>query len=131
MKKCIGIILVVMSLVACGTSNKSFKNEEIKEKPVRIANDSLEYEIIIIDIGFNRFLNTQAQVRGFHNQYWLENRNVFKVQTYNQRVNRPDIFGDLYPQQIDYDPKINYGYEVNYLLFNYFLFFEQKYNQRL
>ena len=29
-----------------------------KEKPVVIANDSLEYEIIILDIGFTLYLNT-------------------------------------------------------------------------
>ncbi|MGO2102488.1 MAG: DUF6146 family protein, partial [Psychroflexus halocasei] len=34
-------------------------------------------------------------------------------------------------QEIDYQPHIDYGYEVNYMLYHYFLFFEQKYNQKL
>lgn len=132
MKQFLLSISITIFIIACG-GNKNLKkaSSQIKEKPVRIANDSLEYEIIIFDIGFNRFLNTEAQPRGFHNQYFLKNRNIFSVNTYNQRVNQPTVYGDLYPQRIDYEQQINYGYEVDYLLFNYFLFFEQKYNQRL
>jgi len=125
----VGIIVGILS--SCGSTSKSIDSSSEKEKPVRIANDSLEYEVIIFDIGFNRFLNTVAQPRGFHNEQFLRNRNIFSVNTYNQRALQPLRFGDLYPQAIDYESRINYGYEVNYLLFNYFLFFEQKYNQRL
>ncbi len=33
--------------------------------------------------------------------------------------------------RIDYNPQIDYGYEVNYLLYNYFLFFQREYDQQL
>jgi len=125
-------INLVLLIIACGSS-KSIKNStsQVKEKPVRIVNDGFEYEVIIFDIGFNCFLNSIAQPREYHSQSFLRNKNIFSVITYNQHVNQPTIYGDLYPLLIDYNSKINYGYEVNYLLFNYFLFFEQKYNQRL
>ena len=32
-------------------------------------------------------------------------------------------------QQINYDDKIDYGMEVNYLLYMYFEFFQDKYNK--
>lgn len=38
---------------------------------------------------------------------------------------------DLYLMRIDYDPQTDYGYEVNYLLYNYFLFFQRQYDQQL
>ena len=40
---------------------------------------------------------------------------------------------DLYLMRIDYDPNRDYGYEVNYLLYNYFLFFffQRQYDQQL
>lgn len=98
---------------------------------VRIANDSLEYEIIVIEPGFYGWLATQPQ-RGFYSQSTLEMRNFFYVQEYNLRVNNPSRYGaQLYEWSIDYDRKVDYGYEVNYLLYNYFLFFEKIYNQKL
>jgi len=122
---------IFIGLLSCGSTNKSTVPSSEKEKPVRIANDSLEYEVIVFDVGFNRFLYTMAQPRGFYNHQYLRTRNGFSVNTYNQRVSQPIIYGNLYPQHIDYESQIDYGYEVDYLLFNYFLFFEQKYNQRL
>jgi hypothetical protein len=98
---------------------------------VRIANDSLEYEVIIIDPGFNTFLNGRAKPRGFYGQPYLENKNRFWVNEWNIRANNPQRFGNMYLMAIDYDPKINYGYEVNYLLYNYLVFFQISNDQRL
>lgn len=98
---------------------------------VRIANDSLEYEIIIIEPGFNSFLYSQARPEGYYSQSYLENKNLFLVNEYNQRVMQPNQFDpNLYPQRIDYNSNIDYGYEVNYKLYNYFVFFSRQYNQR-
>ena len=97
-----------------------------------IANDSLEYEIIIFDIGFNAFLNSIAQPEGFYSQSYLEARNTAWVITWNNRVTNNIQFNqDIYENIIDYQPQINYGYEVNYKLFNYFLFAQRKYKMSL
>ncbi len=104
-------------------------NDQLSDT-VRIANDSLEYEILIIEPGFNSWLVTQRP-RGFYSEQFLETRNRIYVTEYNQRVMQPQRFNpNLYIQQINYEPTIHYGYEVNYLLYNYFLFFEQQYRQR-
>jgi len=98
---------------------------------VRIANDSLEYEIIIIEPGYNTFLNSIARPEGYYSQSYLENKNRFIVPEYNQRVMQPFQYNNnLYPQQIDYNSSIDYGYEVNYKLYYYFVYFTRKYNQR-
>jgi len=97
---------------------------------LRIANDSLEYEILIIEPGFNQWLVTQPP-RGFYGEQFLEIRNRQYVIEFNQRVLQPQRFNpNVYMQQINYEQNIHYGYEVNYLLFNYFRFFEQRYRQR-
>ncbi len=98
---------------------------------VRIANDSLEYEVIIIDPGFNNWLYSRAKPRGFYGQPYLENKNRFWVTEWNNRVINPQRYGDMYLMRIDYDPMINYGYEVNYLLYNYLVYFQNANNQRL
>ena len=126
------LILLTFSTVilACGSS--SLKKVSEKEEPVIIENDSLEYQIIIIDIGFNTFLNTIAKPEGFYSQAYLEARNRTWVLAWNNRVRNPSQFdASIYENVIDFQAGINYGYEVNYKLFNYFLFAQQKYKMNL
>jgi hypothetical protein len=116
---------------ACGSSpihKKATQNEE----PVVIANDSLEYEVIIIDPGFTFFLNTTAQPEGFYSQNYLESRNRIWVLEWNNRARNPLQYNStIYENIIDYQSTINYGYEVNYKLFYYFLFAQKKYRMNL
>jgi len=125
------LAVIMLFFWACGSSNLNNKNIE-KEEPVVIANDSLEYEIIIFDIGFNAFLNSIAQPEGFYSQSYMEARNIAWVTTWNNRFLNPQRFNDsIYENQIDYQSNIDYGYEVNYKLFNYFLFAQRKYKMSL
>ena len=104
---------------------------ESERDTIVIENEELEYEIIIIDYGFDSWLATQRPME-YYTQPTLESKNLFWVTTYNQRVLRPDIYNpDLYMRTIDYDPKIDYGMEVNYLLYKYLEFFQKKYKQKL
>lgn len=121
----------LLSLLLWACSPK-LSNKTKKEEPVKIANDSLEYEIIIIDIGFNSYLNSIAKPRGYYSQTYLELKNRNYVITWNYRArNIPRFNENIYQNVIDYDPTIDYGYEVNYLLFNYFEFAQRKYRMRL
>ena len=130
------IILLSIFILSC-SSKKSNINADEKMKfsandTIRIANDSLEYEITIIDIGYTTWLNGRAQPRGFYSISFLENRNYMYVTEWNNRVLEPLRYDpNLYEMRIDYQPNINYGYEVNYLLYNYFLYFENQYKQNL
>lgn len=135
MKNFLFVLLAGLILYSCGSSKDRDFNRDASQlsanDTVRIANDSLEYEIIIIEPGFNLFINSIARQRGYYSQSYLENKNRFLVQDYNQRVINPQRYNpNLYVQQINYDPNIDYGYEVNYLLYNYFVFFSREYNQR-
>jgi len=120
------LIFIFLILIACGSSKIN------KEKPVVIANDSLSYEVIIIDNGFNLYLNSVAQPRKYYSQQYLESRNYMFVTTWNIRAQNPLQFNpNIYENTIDYTNTIDYGYEVNYLLFNYFMFAQQKYKMSL
>lgn len=135
MKNFLFIILLGLLVYSCGSSrDRDFSKKDIPataNDTVRIANDSLEYEIIVIEPGFTAFINSIARPRGYHSQTYLENKNRFLVQDYNMRVRNPNRFNpNLYVQEINYEPDIDYGYEVNYLLYNYFVFFSREYNQR-
>jgi len=132
MKNILYILLLGFFVYSCGSSGgKNLFPGDKKNDTVRIANDSLEYEIIIIEPGFNLFINSYARPRGYHSQAYLENKNQFLVSEYNQRVSQPTAYDpNLYINQINYNSNVDYGYEVNYLLYNYFVYFSRHYNQR-
>ena len=138
MKKALLLFAItVTTLISCNTAQNKFP-ETARSIPtgtandtVRIANDELEYEIIIIDPGFNTWLASRARPRGFYSQQHLESKNRFWVTEWNNRFMQPRRYGDLYQMQIDYRPGINYGYEVNYMLYNYLVYFQQSNGQRL
>lgn len=133
MKNLFYIFGLLILIYSCASTNKdkNMQSSQTTNDTVRIANDSLEYEIIVIEPGFNSFLVSQAKPEGYYTQSYLENKNAFLVTEYNQRVLEPQRFDpNLYPQQIDYTQNIDYGYEVNYKLYNYFVFFAQKYRQK-
>lgn len=133
-------LIICGFIISCNTykPTKSQKNKNEKElavtnnDTVTISNDKLEYEIIIIEPGFNYWLASRAKPEGYYSQQFLENRNLQYVIEWNQRVMQPQRFNpDLYEMQIDYQPGIDYGYEVNYKLYNYFIYFQLTYKQQL
>ncbi len=124
------ILGLSVALYSCGpTKSDGIKDSTSKNDIVRIANDSLEYEIIIVEPGFHSWLISQPK-RGFYGQDFLEIKNRSFVSEYNTRVLNPNQYSrDMYSEQINYDPTVDYGYEVNYMLYNYFLYFQDEYNQ--
>ncbi len=135
-----GAITAALVLVSCTAQKEMLdvSNEEQAvfnsddEQPVEIKDDETEYEIIIIEPGFYTWLQSIARPEGYYSQSFLENRNAILVTNWNQRVLQPLMYNpNLYEMQINYDPNIDYGYEVNYKLYNYFIYFQRKYNQRL
>lgn len=133
-------IFIVAFLLSCGTQKEALdiSSEEQAvfnsndEQEVEIKDEKTEYEIIIIEPGFYVWLQSIARPEGYYSQSFLENRNRLLVMNWNQRVLQPQAFNpNLYELQINYEPGIDYGYEVNYKLYNYFIYFQRKYNQRL
>ncbi|NNK88671.1 MAG: hypothetical protein HKO90_10340 [Flavobacteriaceae bacterium] len=137
MKNLMIIGLLVLIMMGCGSSYKS-SGSQVEETDlelsdtVRIKSDKIEYEIIIIDPGFNQWMRGRVRPRGYYTQQFLESRNIVYVTEWNNRVLDPVRFDpQLYELQIDYRAGIDYGYEVNYLLYYYFIYFQRTYNQRL
>lgn len=132
------LLLVCLTIVfySCNSTKKISKSpEEIalsEQDTVRIANDDIEYEIIIIEPGFNVWLITTARPEGYYSQSFLEARNIVYVNEWNRRVlNSAQYDPNLYELQIDYRQGTDYGYEVNYKLYNYFIYFQRRYKQKL
>jgi hypothetical protein len=135
MKWYFGIVgLIFGLLLSCNASqgNKTFSyTKNPNNDTIRISNEELEYEIIIFDPGFNAWLRSNARPRGYYSQSYFEARNRVWVLEWNTRANLPLQNRNLYEMRIDYNSSTNYGYEVNYLLFNYLVYFQQKNNVNL
>ncbi|WP_411768807.1 DUF6146 family protein [Winogradskyella sp. A3E31] len=138
MKTIILLLLVALGFNSCKSiepqNNSSSEREEalVDNDTVVIGSDETTYEIIIIEPGFNAWLQSIARPEGYYSQNFLETRNQILVQAWNQRVLQPSVYDpNLYELQIDYNSRTDYGYEVNYKLYNYFIYFQRKYNQRL
>ncbi len=136
MKNAFFILLLCFGIFSCKTSHKTFdttSNElNTSQDTVRIANDNLEYEILIIEPGFNSWMMGRAKPEGYYSQSFLENRNTLYVNEWNNRVLQPQRFDPkLYELQIAYSASIDYGYEVNYKLYYYFIYFQMHYKQQL
>ncbi|PQJ22846.1 DUF6146 family protein [Tenacibaculum sp. SG-28] len=130
-KYMVPIIIFSCIVYACSTSNR-YNSSSGKDEPVVIANDSLEYEIIIMDVGFNTYLVSNARPVGYYSQSYLESRNRLYTTEWNIRVLNPSRYNpNIYNNSIDYNPNVDYGYDVNYKLFNYFKFVEQKYRIKI
>ena len=120
-------------LIGCSSSkNTATKNEPKTSDTLRIANADLEYEVIIIEPGFNSWLMSTARPRGYYSESYMESRNQIYVTEWNSRVMQPNRYNpNLYEMQINYDRGTHYGYEVNYLIYNYFIYFQLHYKQQL
>ena len=133
-------LMLILAVTSCNSSKKTVEpgpDEKIafnqtEGDTIQIASDKTEYQIIIIEPGFNYWLRSIAKPEGYYSQSYLENRNRLYVMNWNQRVLTPGQFDPSLDQlQIDYNDQTDYGYEVNYKLYNYFIYFQRKYNQRL
>ena len=126
-------LAIIIAAISCNTpKNIATANDPaVKNDTLRIANDELQYEVIIIDAGFNSWMAGNARPRNYYSQSYLEARNRAWVNEWNLRVNQPQRYGNMFEMPIDYQYGIDYGYEVNYLLYYYLTYFQLTNNVHL
>ena len=137
MKNHILILLVIVLAFSCKTNVNVSENAkpdtpDVKGDTIIISGENLEYDLIIIEPGFNYWLKSTAKPEGFYNQSYLENKNFRYVTEWNRRVAQPLRYNSkFYELHINYHNDIDYGYELNYKLYNYFIYFQNTYKQNL
>lgn len=136
MKNTLLALVILVIAFSCNSSKKATNTIDKPEAQVgdtlTISSDKLEYDIIIIEPGFNSWLVSQAKPENFYSQNYLESKNIRYVVEWNNRVLQPQRYNpNLYEMQINYQQGTDYGYEVNYKLYNYFIYFQNQYNQNL
>lgn len=134
MKTLLILFFAFLGFIACNSS-KSIKNLEVSKlesDTIRIQNKEIEYDVLIIEPGFSSWFNGHAKPKGFYSQSYLESRNRIWVLEWNRRALLPMQYNpNLYEMTIDYQSSTNYGYDVNYMIYNYLIYFQLTNKQTL
>ena len=134
MKKLLYLVYIASFFLFSCNSNKNFSaenTEKLTSDTIHISNPDLEYDVIIIDGGFTSWFNTYSKPKSFYTQTYLENRNRFWILEWNNRARNPMKYGNIYDMLINYDNNTNYGYHVNYMIYNYLVYFQLTNRQQL
>ena len=119
------ILLSVIFVISCGVSQSDKMSGRIGLKH-DVANielkDSLEYELIIVDSGFDSWFFKNDNMRSQYGNTYLQNRNSVCANTWNRLYMAGDRRVESY---LDYNALVDYGFEFNYKLFMYFKYFEE------
>jgi hypothetical protein len=126
------IVLVSVFLLSCGTRPLS-SGTDSRSQPDTLRfealssseNDSIEYELLILDHGFDAWYMVTSLSPGFYVQSYLENWNMRLSIQWNNAIStrgngrcRPETY-------LAYDPRIDYGLELNHKLFYYFRYVQE------
>ncbi len=120
--KALFILFCSLLLIQCSSTQKT---------SINVSENEDEHELMVLDSGFESWLATQPSI-AMYSYSFLRAKNTIFVAEYNNRVNnRQNYSFDLYPQRIEYSSTEEYNKELQYTLYNYFIYFQKKYNQRL
>lgn len=126
MKTIIVALGMLMSLSVIVNPQKNDQKNKNKAE-IKQSNDSIEYELLVFDSGFETFLAKLPYSKDFYSNDYYKNWNLSYVTEWNIRALNPARYGTFYENQIDYQSNVDYGLDLNFKLYHYFLYIEEKY----
>ena len=116
-------IIVLLLVISCSVN----KNLVVSENN-QLVTDSTEYELIVIETGFESWLISNSRPVWYHTHSYYRLWNIIYANEWNYRFNNSILYDAPYDYLIDYDRKIDYGIDLDHKLYWYFKFIEDKYN---
>jgi hypothetical protein len=118
-------LIVVLCLLAGNRTYAVQKTDSTKTAKIETAgNDSDTYELVVLDPSYETFLVSQPPMN-FYSESYYKNWNMQYVSIWNEKFVTAAHTG-LFENEIDYNPSVNYGLELEYRLYYFFRFFEKK-----
>jgi len=131
----ISAALFALLLHSCSPLKHSVKTAKTEKIELKATDqDSTEYDLIIMDSGFQSWFDANHRPIWYYSKDYLATWNYQYVIAWNAKVrspsmqNRPD---NPFIQEIDYLPNIDYGIELNYKLYYYFKYIEDTWGRIL
>ena len=122
MKKLSFLLAAASFMIACSGPKGMVKIEPDSQEVTQ--EDSLEYELIVMDPGFDTWYMLQNTPSRYRSQQYYEGWNQQYVSAWNYLATQPGrrLF---FQTIIGYEPGEDYGFELNHKLFYYFQYVEQ------
>ena len=129
MKKRVNVVIVMIMSIIVATSCGVFGPDKMSgriglkyDANATEQGDSLEYDLLIIDHGFDSWFIKNGHMKSLHSNGHLQSMNSIYASTWNRMYMTGDRRVESY---LDYDSRVDYGFEFNYKLFMYFKYFEE------
>ncbi len=129
MKRIAILLLPIFLLYGCTSRITSNKNVPKSENIVINSQNDEEYELTIIDSGFQTWFASYAKPINFYSKSYYESQNRRYVSSWNELYQRTGGAGP-FGNYVDYRFTEDYGLELNYELFWYFKYIETMYGSR-
>ena len=122
MKNLFYFLIVVAFLAACSGPRGMVKIE--MEGNEAAQEDSVEYELVVFDTGFETWYALQNSPARYRSQQYYEGWNQQYVSEWNYLATQPRRRSFFQPI-VGYEPGVDYGFELNHKLFYYFQYVER------
>ena len=106
------------------------KNLIVSENNV-LTTDSIEYELIDTEIGFESWLISNSKPVWFYSHNYYRMWNIIYSNEWNYRCNNSVLYDTPFFYLINYEREIDYNIDLDYKLYWYFKFIEDKYDVSL
>lgn len=123
-------ILLMAFISACTAGGRANVDKPVSPNLVNMDEEEEEYELLIIDPGYQSWIITNARPINFYSPAYYKIRNQQYVASWNEKVNQQARYNSAnYPfeNRIDYNPNIDYGVELDYELYWYFRYIQNLY----
>jgi len=113
---------ILIFTIACSSQKGILKIEQNKIKAE--AEDSVEYELIVFDSGFETWYMIQNSPANYRSQPYYEYWNQQYITAWNYHASasqRSSFFEPI----MGWYPSVDYGFELNHKLFYYFQYVER------
>lgn len=120
MKRLFYLLMLASFLASCSGPKGMVK---IEPNGNEAQEDSVEYELIVFDPGFETWYMIQNSPARYRSQQYYESWNHQYVSAWNYLATQPRKRSFFEPI-IGYEPGVDYGFELNHKLFYYFQYVE-------
>lgn len=119
-------VLAMFFAVALTAKNQcNILPTSISTDSVKIAKaDSTEYELIIFDPSFENWFITSQKPKWYHENSYYRTKINFYATDWNLRVLQ-NMHREPYEYEINVDPNVDYGIDINWKLYWYFKYLEE------
>lgn len=118
------VLILFMGFLASCAGQMKLASVAIDD-PENNETDSVEYELIVFDPGFESWYLSHSKPDWYYSQTYYEMWNRQYVTAWNNKTMTPR-YSRFFETTIDYNPFVDYGLELNHRLFYYFMFVENK-----